>query len=171
MSEALLKDLETYIADIPDFPKQGIVFKDIMPLLNERLGDTIEMMCKLVANTEFDGLAAIESRGFIFGSAIAARLGKSFIPIRKKGKLPPPVLQQDYQLEYGSDTLEMSEKQTIKKVLIIDDVLATGGTYLAAKKLCLKAGLEVQGLLVLINLAQLNTLKQENESIFSLFDY
>jgi adenine phosphoribosyltransferase len=145
-------DLEKYIHNIPDFPKEGVIFKDISPLLKFKLNETVDLMAKDVNWDQVDHIIGIESRGFILGSAMAARLNKGFIPIRKKGKLPPPVLSQKYDLEYGQDQLELHPNDLPANVVIVDDVLATGGTMKAAINLCHKASYTIQHILVLIDL-------------------
>ncbi|MBF0532971.1 MAG: adenine phosphoribosyltransferase [Candidatus Omnitrophica bacterium] len=125
-------DLKKFIRDIPDFPKKGIVFKDITPLLKDKnaFKASIDGLAKAFKDKKIDAVVAVESRGFIFGAALAHQLGVGFIPVRKKGKLPYKTKSVTYQLEYGTDTLEIHEDAVGPgvKVLIIDDVLATGGT-------------------------------------------
>lgn len=167
-------ELQSFIRDVPNFPKPGVLFKDINPLLNERFTETTEALSKLVSWAEVDYILGIESRGFILGAALAAKQNKGFIPVRKKGKLPPPTFQAEYALEYGTDTLEISTlgpKQA--KILIVDDVLATGGTYKAAISLCLQANLIPIGGLFLINLTFLNQLEsiKSDHPVYSLFRY
>ena len=133
------EQLKTFIRDVPDFPKPGILFKDITPLL--RSPEALESACALLAEPFLkDGVtivAGIESRGFIFGSIVARNLGAGFIPIRKPGKLPWTTRRHEYVLEYGSDALEIHDDaiQSGDRVLVIDDVLATGGTLAAATNL------------------------------------
>lgn len=136
--------IQELIRDVPDFPKQGIVFKDITPLLQsaEGLKETIAGLSRNVDARAFDLVCAIESRGFIFGSALALSLKKGFVPIRKPGKLPWKCQSEGYQLEYGTDRIEIHE-DAVKPgqgVLLVDDVLATGGTMEAAVKLVRKLG-------------------------------
>src|SRR5262245_48744345 len=137
-------DLKAFIRDIPDFPKPGIIFKDITPLLGngEAFGQTIARMAEVGRDHKVDKVIAIESRGFIFGSAVAQALGIGVVPVRKKGKLPFKTLSASYQLEYGTDTLEMHVDALGKgdRVLIVDDVLATGGTAQAVAELVRKGG-------------------------------
>ena len=170
MSNELLK----FIRNVPDFPKPGVMFKDISPLLQERFPETIKAMANLVDWNSIDYILGIESRGFILGSGLACLQNKGLIPVRKKGKLPPPTFKADYALEYGTDTLEISALGPSKsKVLIVDDVLATGGTYNAAVNLCLQANLIPVGGLFLINLTFLNDMEQtkKDHPVYSLFRY
>ncbi len=167
-------DLLQFIRNVPDFPKPGVMFKDIGPLLKERFSETILAMSKQVNWDAIDYILGIESRGFILGSGLASLQNKGFIPARKKGKLPPPTFKAEYTLEYGTDTLEISALLSPQsKVLIVDDVLATGGTYNAALSLCLQANLIPVGGLFLINLTFLNNFEQTNKNypVYSLFRY
>ena len=127
-------DIRTHIAEVPDFPKPGILFRDIMPLLRRHFGATIAALGACLSDDEWasiDAVAGIESRGFVLASALADRFGKGFVPVRKAGKLPPPVVDRSYQLEYGSDRLEM--QRGAGRLLLVDDVLATGGTRIATR--------------------------------------
>jgi adenine phosphoribosyltransferase len=139
-----LLDLKTFIRDVPDFPKKGIVFKDISPLLAHpgAFRATVEEMSEAARDKGVEKVVAIESRGFIFGSAIAQHLGVGFVPVRKKGKLPAKTLSATYKLEYGTDTLEIHADALRKgeKVLIVDDVLATGGTAQTTAELVRQTG-------------------------------
>lgn len=148
-----MPDLKQYIAAVPDFPRPGIVFRDIMPLLKAQFGPTISALDALLDGGEWDGIdaiAGIESRGFILGAAMAQRRNKGFIPVRKQGKLPPPVASLAYQLEYGEATLEMQPGSG--RIVLVDDVMATGGTLTAAADLCRQSGFEVAALVTLIDL-------------------
>jgi adenine phosphoribosyltransferase len=165
------QDYENLIKKIPDFPKPGVVFKVIAPLLKHKLPEIIEDMGKSIDWNQVDVIAGIESRGFILGSALALKHNKGFIPVRKKGKLPPPTVQEEYTLEYGSDILEMSKNDEKLKVVIVDDVLATGGTLKATLNLCAKNNLEVQAITMLINLKFLNGLDQEYSQLYSVLNY
>ena len=146
-------DLKQAITSVADFPRPGILFRDISPLLRDHFEATVAAMDALLSDAEWneiDALAGIESRGFILGAALAIRRGKGFVLVRKQGKLPPPVVEVAYDLEYGSGVLEMQRGRG--RLLLIDDVLATGGTMTGAADLCVRAGYEVQALVVLINL-------------------
>ncbi|MFT4539980.1 MAG: adenine phosphoribosyltransferase [Planctomycetota bacterium] len=136
--------IEKYIRDVPDFPKAGILFKDITPLLQspEGLKASILGLAELVDPSSYDLICGIESRGFIFGTALAHHLGKGFLPIRKPGKLPWKTASESYELEYGTDTLEIHTDATGEggRILMIDDLLATGGTMEAALKLVRRVG-------------------------------
>ncbi len=139
--------LEDYLPGIPDFPKPGILFRDIAPLLAnaDAFAHTIRSLGELSTRYSFDTILGIESRGFIFASALANHLHKGFVMVRKPNKLPPEIHQESYGLEYGSDTLEISKciLQPNNSVLIVDDVLATGGTTAAAARLVHKTGAQV----------------------------
>jgi len=153
LTEVRMQDLKQFVVDIPDFPKPGILFRDISPLLRRHFAATIESVERLFSESEWDAIdavAGIESRGFILASALAERRGKGFVPIRKKGKLPPPVVDIAYDLEYGTGVLEMQAGQG--RLLLVDDVLATGGTLAASMVLSRQAGYVVQGIGVLIDI-------------------
>lgn len=162
---------ESHIRNVPDFPKAGIMFKDITPLLQERFTEVIEAMSHKIDWSQVDYIVGIESRGFILGAAMAQLKGKGFIPMRKKGKLPPPVIAETYSLEYGTDTLEMIKEEKPGRVILVDDVLATGGTLRAAMNLCEKNQLTVHGMSLLINLTFLNQFKEEGLPVFSVLNY
>jgi len=136
--------IESRIRDVPDFPKPGIVFKDITPLLQDArsFAATIDRMAANARKHAFDLVCGIESRGFLFGAALAKELGKGFIPIRKPGKLPWKTAAESYELEYGTDTIEIHVDAAPggKRVLMVDDLLATGGTMCAALNLVRKVG-------------------------------
>jgi adenine phosphoribosyltransferase len=140
-------DLRDHIRDIPDFPKPGILFKDITPLLAhaEALKEAIEQLADRVGGRGIDSIAAAEARGFIFGAPLAIRLGVGFVPIRKPGKLPYATIAMEYQLEYGTDRLEVHSDALGpgRRVLLLDDVLATGGTMRACCDLVRQAGAQV----------------------------
>ncbi len=146
-------DLKRHVVETPDFPRPGILFRDISPLLRHHFEVTLDALEGLLSNSEWsalDALAGIESRGFILAAALAARRNKGFVPIRKQGKLPPPVVDVAYDLEYGAGLLEMQRGSG--RLLLVDDVLATGGTMRAAAEVSRSAGYEVRGLVVLIDL-------------------
>jgi adenine phosphoribosyltransferase len=148
-----LSDIKRHIVDVPDFPRPGVLFRDITPLLRTHFSATLQAMEALFSPREWqqvDALAGIESRGFILAAGLAARLNKGFVVIRKQGKLPPPIVSAAYALEYGSGVLEMQRGQG--RLLLVDDVLATGGTMQASAQLCVAAGFHVVGLATLIDL-------------------
>ena len=139
-----IEDLRKFIRDIPDFPKPGIVFKDIAPLLSngEALRGTVELLAERVNKHQIDSVVGIESRGFIFGTAVALQLGHGVELVRKKGKLPYKTVSQSYDLEYGTDTIEM-HVDAIKpgqRYAVVDDLIATGGTAAATCELIEKQG-------------------------------
>jgi len=152
--------LKSAIRDVPDFPVQGIIFKDITTILNNPplFQETIQLFYESVQNLTIDYVSAIEARGFIFGGALALRLGCGFVPIRKPGKLPSKTFSEEYALEYGTDALEIHQDAFPggKNVILIDDLLATGGTALAAARLIEKCGGKVAGIRFLIELEFLN---------------
>lgn len=159
-----MKDLEKYIRTIKDFPKKGIMFRDITSAIQDPVGLklSINEMQNLLKDIEFDVIAGIESRGFIFGMPIAYNLGKSFVPIRKAGKLPCEKISETYDLEYGTATIEI-HKDAIKpgqKVIIVDDLIATGGTVKAAINLIEKLGGIVEKAIFLIELPDLGGRKK-----------
>ena len=155
-----MKKLEEYVRSIPDFPEPGIIFRDITSILQDADGLHLAIMSmqEKLADTDFDVVAGTESRGFIFGVPIAYNLHKPFVPVRKKGKLPCETISQSYELEYGEATIEI-HKDSIRpgqKVVIIDDLIATGGTVQAATKLVEQLGGEVVKIVFLMELAGLN---------------
>lgn len=164
---------KSLIKDIPDFPKPGILFRDVSPLLKN--SDALLSLCydfeKMIDIKSVDYFVGIESRGFIFASLLAAQFKKGFVPLRKAGKLPPPVLAESYDLEYGQAILEVNPTLEKKNVVVCDDVLATGGTLKAAINLCQKAGYNVIDILVLIDLTSLNQMKFKDKKINSLIQY
>lgn len=170
--------MKEFIRSIPNHPKPGIMFRDITTLLKEpkALKKATDELIKQIKKKKLkvDKVASMEARGFIFGSIIAHALGVGFIPLRKKGKLPAKTLSHEYTLEYGQDCIEMHEDAVRKgeNVLIVDDLLATGGTTEAACKLIKKAGAKVTGLAFLIELSFLKGRKKLNgHEIISLVDY
>jgi len=168
--------LEDYIRNIPDFPKPGINFKDITPLLRDpaALQQTYKAIASQYNEDEVDLVVGAESRGFIFGVGVALMLNKGFVPIRKPGKLPSTVHKQTYDLEYGTDTLEIHQDAitTGQRVLFIDDLLATGGTAKAATELVKKCGGKVVGCSFVIELSFLPGRKMlEGHQVHSLIRY
>jgi adenine phosphoribosyltransferase len=169
-------DFEPYIRDVLDFPKPGVVFKDITPLLNnaKALNAACETLYQKVNNQHIDKVVGVDSRGFIFAPLLASKLNAGFVPVRKKGKLPYKKLAESYALEYGSDTLEIHVDAIKKgeKVLIHDDVLATGGTAAAVCKLVENLGGEIVQCNFLIQLDFLNGAeKLEPYNIAALLNY
>ena len=137
-----IEKIENLISKIPDYPKPGILFYDISTLIfnKDAFSSCINYLAEIASNYEFDHIASIDARGFIFGSALAYKLDKGLIMIRKKGKLPGKVISHTYELEYGSDTLEINVDTKEKKIALVDDLLATGGTASAAINLIEKSG-------------------------------
>lgn len=171
-----MEDIKKMIRDVPDFPKKGIIFRDITTAIKdaETMKKIIDLMAQEYADEKIDYVAGIESRGFIFGMPIAYKLGCGFIPIRKPGKLPAETISQEYSLEYGTDKIEI-HKDAIKKgdrVLIVDDLLATGGTAAAAAKLVSSTG-ELVGISFLIELEDLKGREKlpEGVKVSSLVKY
>jgi len=152
-------DLKRYIRNIPDWPKKGILFRDITPLLADpkAFAAAVDALCADFTGAGIEYVAAVEARGFIFGAAVAKKLGAGFVPIRKKGKLPFETESITYDLEYGTDTLEVHSDaiESQAKVLMVDDLLATGGTMASACKLIEKIGGQVVGIAFLIELTEL----------------
>ena len=148
-----MNNLKQHIVEVPNFPRSGILFRDISPLLRHHFEATLSALDAAISETEWtnvDAIAGVESRGFILAGALAGRRGKGFVPVRKKGKLPPPTVDLAYDLEYATGVLEIQHGEG--RVLLVDDVLATGGTLRTAADLCVEAGYRVSGLLVLIDL-------------------
>ena len=171
-------ELKKYIRSIPDYPKKGILFRDITTLIkNEHaFKEATNQISKIASGTKFNKLAAIEARGFIFASAVSYILSKSLVLMRKKGKLPADKYSQNFELEYGQATIEIHKDSIDKKdeVLIIDDLIATGGTASAAAKLVEKSGGEVSGFIFVINLFDLGgkkSLEKKGYKSFSLLDF
>src|SRR3989338_7415922 len=169
-------DLKNYIRDIPDFPKKGIIFKDITTLLNnpKAFKRAIDLLANRFKKEKIDHIVAVESRGFIFGAVLAYKLGAGFIPVRKKGKLPYKTRAVTYDLEYGTDTLEMHQDALTSKsrVLIVDDVLATGGTVSAVVNLVKEFDAKLVGIVFLIELTFLNGKKKLNGApTYSVIQY
>ncbi|NQD69582.1 adenine phosphoribosyltransferase [Sphingobacterium shayense] len=174
----LEESLKEIIRDVPDFPEPGIIFKDITPILKDHILCTavIEGFVERLQGMELDAVAGVESRGFLFGLLLANRLGVPFIPIRKQGKLPFRTVSESYKLEYGQATIEIHEDAFPlgTKVLVHDDLLATGGTVVAASKLIEKLGGSIAGYAFVISLDFLNgrgRLTRFSDSIISLVSY
>lgn len=169
--------LKSKIRDIPDFPKPGIIFKDITTLLKDKeaFRYVIDAMAEQCAERKPDYIAGIEARGFILGPAIAHKLGVGFIPVRKPGKLPYKVIKETYQLEYGTDTLEVHEDAVNKgdRVVLIDDLLATGGTAAAASSLLKNVGADLVGIGFVIELSFLGGKAKlpAGVDVFALLNY
>jgi adenine phosphoribosyltransferase len=167
-----MADLKQYIAEIPNFPSPGILFRDISPLLRDHFDLTLQSLEDLLTPAEWrdiDVLAGIESRGFILGAALAARLGKGFVLVRKQGKLPPPVVEAAYDLEYGSGVLEMRPGHG--RLVLVDDVLATGGTMRAAADLSERAGFTIAALATLIDLAMVSDFHWRDQRVRAAVRY
>ena len=160
MSPAALASLYAAVRDVPDFPKPGIVFKDIMPVLSDGalFSLTIDAIQETMAGQKVDKIVAIDARGFIFAGAVADRLKAGFVPVRKKGKLPWETVGTAYSLEYGENVVEMHRDGVLpgERVWLVDDVLATGGTGAAAAKLVQELGGELAGITFLVELSFLN---------------
>jgi len=174
----LEQEIKTVMRDVPNFPKEGIIFKDITPILQQPLlcEKITEAIADYAKNHQVDAVIGIESRGFLFGMTVARLLNVPFIPIRKAGKLPYTTIKEEYDLEYGSAAIEMHSDALTKgtRVMIHDDLLATGGTAVAACKLVEKAGGKVACFSFLVSLDFLDgksKLKPYSEEIFSLVNY
>jgi len=159
-----LSDLKHLVRSIPDYPKPGIIFRDVTTLFADAQGfkATIAQMAEPYRIEPIDAVAGIEARGFILGGAIADRLGCGFIPIRKKGKLPWNTIGQEYDLEYGTDTIEIHEDAVKpgERILVVDDLIATGGTAEAAIKLITRTGGDVIGAVFVIDLPEIGGRKK-----------
>ena len=171
-----MESLKSKIRSVPDFPKAGILFYDITTLLGDRDGFrmTIDALAEPFKGRGIDVVVGVESRGFILGGAVADRLGAGFAPVRKKGKLPSRTVQETYDLEYGTDCLEIHSDavEQGQRVLIVDDVLATGGTAAATTALVRKLGGAVQALAFLIELEFLSgRAKVPRETVYSILKY
>jgi adenine phosphoribosyltransferase len=173
---SLSAKVKSLVRDVKNFPKKGVTFKDITPILQD--GVTFDRILAAVEaygrNRGVEIVAGIESRGFIFGAAVAARLEVGFIPIRKIGKLPWKTVKQSYSLEYGKDTVEMHKDAVTKRqrVLIVDDLLATGGTMVGAAKLIEKVGGVVAGIAVIVDLSFLGGRKKLGKrDVFTIVTY
>lgn len=171
-----MKDLKNYIRDIPDFPKEGIIFKDITPLWKDKdaFSQAIDTIGERYKNQQIEVVTGVEARGFIVGAPVAYKLGVGFVPMRKLGKLPYKTTAVSYELEYGIDTIQMHEDgiSAGQRVLIVDDLLATGGTARAMCKLVEQAGGKVVELAFIVELTFLHGKdKLKDWSVFSLIQY
>ncbi|MEA3405527.1 MAG: adenine phosphoribosyltransferase [Pseudomonadota bacterium] len=165
--------LAQYLDTVPDFPKPGIMFSDISPLLKTHFVETIDAISELLSEEEWENIdyvAGIESRGFIFASALAFKHNKGFIKVRKPGKLPNVCASIEYGLEYGSDTLEMQQGDG-SRIVLLDDLIATGGSMGAAAELCEKVGYDVVGMACLIDLAALNSFSYKGQTVKSVIKF
>ncbi|MDD9941254.1 MAG: adenine phosphoribosyltransferase [Myxococcales bacterium] len=175
MDEERIEQIKSLIRDVPDFPKPGILFKDISPILADPSGFNVclDLLAEHYDGKPLDTIVGIESRGFIFGAALAARMRKSFVPVRKPGKLPAETFAIEYELEYGTDSVEI-HVDALKpgdRVLVLDDLLATGGTAAATGQLVRKAGAELIGAAFVIELAFLSGSNRLDVPVFSLVKY
>ena len=168
-------DLKQKIRTIPDFPEPGILFRDITTLLSdaEALNETIERFAEHYKNEKIDVVAGVESRGFIIGTPLAIRMGLGFIPIRKAGKLPGPTHGVDYDLEYGKDRVEVHQDDIPEgsRVLLVDDLIATGGTIEGSAKLVKKVGGLIVGYAFVIELTDLKGRERLQEPVYSLIEF
>ncbi|GAB4321944.1 MAG: adenine phosphoribosyltransferase [Candidatus Zixiibacteriota bacterium] len=168
--------LKKKIRDIPDYPQKGIIFRDITTLLRDKgaFREVLNILVDRYRDRPIDAVAAVEARGFIFGGALAGALNVGFIPIRKPGKLPSETISETYTLEYGTDTVEIHTDaiKANQNILLVDDVIATGGTLAAAGRLIKKANGNVYGVAAVIELAYLNGRQRlEEYDIFSIIRY
>ncbi|MEZ5743113.1 MAG: adenine phosphoribosyltransferase [Sphingomonadaceae bacterium] len=171
-------DLAALVRSIPDFPKPGILFRDITTLIahGEGFAHAVAELAGHARDANAQAIAGIEARGFIFGAAVAAQLGLGFVPVRKKGKLPVPALAQDYALEYGTATLEIDPDAIAsgERVVLIDDLVATGGTARAAASLLERAGAVLIEVLFVIDLPDLggaDALRADGQAVRSLLEF
>ena len=165
--------LAQFIDEVPDFPKPGILFRDISPLLRDHFNATIDALSALYSPdewTQIDKLAGIESRGFIFAAALAYKHQKGFVKVRKPGKLPNVHASIDYGLEYGKDSLHM-QKGDGSRILILDDLIATGGSLAATCQLCEQVGYEIAGMACVIDLTHLNNFEFKGHKVRSVIQY
>ena len=175
---ALAARLKARIRDVPDFPEPGVVFRDVTPLLADSgaFEEAVAAMSSPFAQSRLDAVVGIESRGFLFGAGVALRLRSGLVPLRKPGKLPAASLSEDYDLEYGTASLEVHSDALVpgQRVLIVDDVLATGGTAAAAFRLCRRLGAEVAGFSFLLTLPALGgrrRLEELGPPLHTVLDY
>jgi adenine phosphoribosyltransferase len=176
MSEERLSLLRSRIRDIPDFPSDGILFRDITPLLAdvEAFRTSIQLIAEGLDGEQMDAVVGIESRGFMFGAALADKLGVGFVPVRKPGKLPAATYRAEYDLEYGSDAVEIHRDALSPgdRVVVVDDLIATGGTAEATAKLVAQCGAEVAAFAFVINLVALEGVKKlGSHKVISILDY
>ena len=174
--DKLIVDLKKYIRDIPDFPEPGILFRDITPLLKnpQAFNYALDRLLDRFSQNSFDTVVAVESRGFLFGAPLAWRMGKSLVLVRKPGKLPAPTNSAEYSLEYGSDALELhvDDIRPGERVVVLDDLLASGGTLKAAAQLVEVSGGVVTGIGLVIELKDLGGRERlKDYDIFSLVQY
>ena len=172
----VVMELKKFIRDVPDFPEPGILYRDITPLLGnpEAFGYVIDSLMERFKSVPIDSIVAIEARGFLFGAPLAHKMGKPMVPVRKPGKLPAATYATDYALEYGNNSVELHVDafEEGARVLILDDLLATGGTLAASARLVEMAGGVVCGIAVVIELNDLNGRRElENYDVFSLVQY
>jgi adenine phosphoribosyltransferase len=176
MSEERLELLRRRIRDVPDFPKKGILFRDITPLLAdvEAFRISIQLMAEALEGESVHAVVGIESRGFMFGAALADKLGVGFVPVRKPGKLPAATYRAEYELEYGSDAVEIHQDALSPgdRVVVVDDLIATGGTAQATADLVRQCGAEVAAFVFLIRLVGLQGIKRlEPSRVIAILDY
>lgn len=176
MSDERRSLLRSRIRDVPDFPSEGILFKDITPLLAdvEAFRACIQLMAEPLLADTVHAVVGIESRGFMFGAALADKLGVGFVPVRKRGKLPAATYRAEYELEYGTDAIEIHQDalQVGERVVVVDDLIATGGTARATKVLVERCGAEVAAFVFLINLVALDgTDKLAPSRVITVLDY
>ena len=171
-----MDDVKAIIRDVPDFPKEGIIFKDITTLLKDSQGfrEAVDRLVDHYSEQRIDLVVAVEARGYIFGAPMAYKLGAGFIPVRKVGKLPAETLREEYELEYGTDAVEMHRDaiEPGQKVLIVDDLIATGGSAAATARLVEALGGDIVGIAFLIELAFLNGVdKLRGYDVFTMIQY
>ncbi len=169
-------DLASMIRDVPDFPKEGIVFKDITTLIKDpgAFKEAIDILADHYTGQQIDLVVAVEARGYIFGAPVAYKLGAGFAPVRKVGKLPAETVREEYELEYGTDSVEMHKDgiEPGQKVLIVDDLIATGGSAAATAQLVERLGGEVVGIAFLVELTFLNGVDRlKGYDIFTIVKY
>jgi adenine phosphoribosyltransferase len=169
-------DLASMIRDVPDFPKEGIIFKDITTLIKEpqAFKEAVDLLADHYVSQQIDLVVAVEARGYIFGAPVAYKLGAGFVPVRKVGKLPAETVREEYELEYGTDAVEMHRDaiQPGQKVLVIDDLIATGGSAAATARLVERLGGQVVGIAFLIELTFLAGVdKLKGYDVFTVIRY